>query len=127
MSTILIVDDNPGHLALLSDVLQAEGHTTQAAESGEQAIELALSTTPDLILMDIQIGDMGGVEALSVLRQNPATRAVPIIAVTALAMDGDKERLLAAGFDDYLSKPVDLAVVRKIVQRFLSSAEDGRT
>lgn len=133
MSTILIVDDDMRHRELFCDVLQADGHTTLTAENGTQAVELASSATPDLILMDVQMGEMGGVEALSELRKTPALAAVPVIAVTALAMDGDKEWLLAAGFDEYVSKPVDIGTIRDVVRRHASHvanaapAQDGRT
>ncbi|MBA4370039.1 MAG: hypothetical protein C0418_00465 [Coriobacteriaceae bacterium] len=127
VGTILIVDDDPTYRELFRDILQSEGHTAVTAENGARAIELASSATPDLILMDVQMAQMGGIEALVALRQNPVTSAIRVIAVTALAMEGDEERLLAAGFDDYISKPVDLDAIRAVVRCHAPLARDGKT
>jgi two-component system cell cycle response regulator DivK len=96
-------------MKLVRDLLQATGYETVEATTGEDAIELALSHRPDLVLMDIQLGGLDGVEALSRLRRDVRTAAIPVLAVTAQAMVGDRERFLEAGFDGYLSKPVDIA------------------
>ena len=105
---VLIVEDNERNMRLFRDVLEAAGHRTLAATTGERAVELAGEHAPDLVLMDIQLPGIGGVEALGRIRADERTRAVPVLALTAQAMEGDRERFLAAGFDGYLSKPVDI-------------------
>ena len=105
---ILIVEDNEKNMKLLRDVLTATGHRVLEATDGEGALALAREHFPALVLMDIQLPDMDGIEALTRLRADPATAAIPVVAVTAQAMKGDRERFVAAGFDAYLSKPIDL-------------------
>jgi CheY-like chemotaxis protein len=115
---ILIVEDNERNMRLFRDVLQAAGHRTLAATTGERAIELAGEQGPDLVLMDIQLPGIDGVEALGRLRSDDRTRDVPVLALTAQAMEGDRERFLAAGFDGYLSKPVNIADLVDTVTRY---------
>jgi two-component system cell cycle response regulator DivK len=105
---ILIVEDNDKNLKLARDLLQHDGFRTLEAETAAAAIALAEQHVPDLILMDIQLPDMDGVTALGRLRGSAATTSIPIVALTASAMAGDQERLLAAGFDGYLAKPIDI-------------------
>ena len=105
---VLVVEDNEKNMKLFRDVLRATGYRTLEATTGGRALELAAEHAPDLVLMDIQLPDIDGVEALSRLRANERTAAIPVLAVTALAMQGDHERFLAAGFDDYISKPVNI-------------------
>ena len=105
---ILVVEDNARNMRLFYDVLQASGYRTLEATTGESAVELALEHAPDLVLMDIQLPDIGGVEALGRLRDDERGAFLPVLALTAQAMEGDRERFLAAGFDGYLSKPVDI-------------------
>lgn len=105
---VLIVEDNPLNLKLARDVLTHHGFRILAADTAAGGIELAQRHSPDVVLMDIQLPDMDGVGALSVLRASPATAALPVVALTAFAMRSDVERLLAAGFDGYLSKPIDV-------------------
>jgi two-component system cell cycle response regulator DivK len=112
---ILIVEDNERNMKLFRDVLGATGYETLEAASGEAAITVAAEQTPDLVLMDIQLPDIDGREALSRLRADERTAAVPVLAVTAQAMQGDRERFLAAGFDGYLSKPVDVVELVRTV------------
>jgi two-component system cell cycle response regulator DivK len=112
---ILIVEDNERNMKLFRDVLGAAGYETLEAASGEAAITVAAEQTPDLVLMDIQLPDIDGREALSRLRADERTAAVPVLAVTAQAMQGDRERFLAAGFDGYLSKPVDVVELVRTV------------
>ena len=95
-------------MKLFRDVLQAKGYRTLEATTGGEAIEQAVEHVPALVLMDIQLPDIDGIEALGRLRNDVRTAAVPVLAVTALAMDGDRERFLAAGFDGYLPKPADI-------------------
>jgi two-component system cell cycle response regulator DivK len=105
---ILVVEDHEKNLKLLRDVLQATGYRTLEASTGGQALTLATEHGPALVLMDIRLPDMDGVEALSLLRMDERTASIPVVAVTAQAMEGDRERFKEAGFDGYLSKPVDI-------------------
>ena len=103
---ILIVEDNEKNLKLVRDLLQFKGYRTLEAGTAEQGISLAGEHRPDLILMDIQLPDLGGEQALARLRSDPVTASIPVVALTAMAMQGDEARLLAAGFCGYLSKPI---------------------
>jgi two-component system cell cycle response regulator DivK len=105
---ILVVEDNARNMTLLRDVLRATGYRTLEASTGGQALILATEHGPALVLMDIRLPDMDGVEALRRLRMDERTAAIPVLAVTAQAMKGDRERFKEAGFDGYLSKPVDI-------------------
>jgi two-component system, cell cycle response regulator DivK len=115
---ILVVEDNERNMRLFRDVLRAAGHRTLEATTGEEAVELATEHGPDLVLMDIQLPGIDGLEALGRLRADERTRAVPVLALTAQAMEGDRERFLAAGFDGYLSKPVNIADLVDTVSRY---------
>ena len=114
---ILIVEDNEKNMKLFRDILGATGYRTLEAVSGERAVELACSHAPDLVLMDIQLPGIDGIEALARLRADDRTARVPVLALTAQAMEGDHERFLAAGFDAYVSKPVDIAELVATVRR----------
>ena len=116
MSLILIVEDNDKNMKLVRDVLQAKGYETAEAVTGEDGVCMARELLPDAILMDIQLPGMSGVEALKVLRANPATAPIPVIAITASVMDQDRARILAAGFDAYVSKPISLKPFLEAVQ-----------
>ena len=105
---ILIVEDNDKNLKLARDLLQHDGFRTLDAETAAAAIALAEQHVPDVILMDIQLPDMDGVTALGRLRGLKATASIRVVALTAFAMAADRERLLAAGFDGYLAKPIDI-------------------
>ena len=115
---ILVVEDNETNMKLFRDVLIATGHRTLEASTGGQAVELATEHAPDLVLMDIQLPDMGGIETLGRLRADERTASVPVVALTAQAMEGDRERFLAAGFDGYLSKPVNVVDLIATVKRY---------
>ena len=115
---VLVVEDNEVGMKLFRDVLLATGYRTLEAMTGGQAVELAAEHAPDLVLMDIQLPDIDGVEALSRLRANERTASIPVIAVTAQAMQGDHERFLAAGFDDYISKPVNIVELVGTVRQY---------
>lgn len=106
---ILVVEDNERNMKLLRDVLRAAGYRTLEATTGRRAVELAVEHLPTLALMDIQLPDIDGVETLERLRADARTASMPVLALTAQAMQGDRERFLAAGFDGYLSKPVNIA------------------
>ena len=114
---VLVVEDNEKNMKLFRDVLAAKGFRTLAATTGKRAVALAIEHLPDLVLMDIQLPDIDGVEALARLRGDERTASIPVLALTAQAMHGDHERFLAAGFDDYLSKPVDVVELVRTVER----------
>ena len=113
---VLIVEDNEKNMKLFRDVLQATGYSTLEATTGEEAIELSLSQAPALVLMDVQLPGIDGVEALERLRQNERTASIPVLALTAQAMSGDRERFLEAGFDGYLAKHVDVGELIETVR-----------
>ena len=108
MAKILIVEDSEMNRDMLSRRLVRNGHAVIAAVDGQQAIEMAHAEQPDLVLMDISLPVLDGLEATRRLRGDPATRSMPVIALSAHAMQGDREKALAAGCDDYATKPVDL-------------------
>ena len=105
---VLIVEDNPRNLKLVRDLLDYAGYRTLGVSNAEDGIELARSRRPDLVLMDVQLPGMDGVEALSRLRAEPGGGEIPIVALTAFAMKDDRERFLAAGFDAYIEKPLNV-------------------
>lgn len=105
---ILVVEDNALNMKLFRDVLVATGYRTLEATTGGRAIELATAHAPAVVLMDIELPDLDGVQALHRLRSDVRTAAIPVLAVTAQAMRGDRERFLAEGFDGYLAKPVNV-------------------
>jgi two-component system cell cycle response regulator DivK len=113
---ILVVEDNEKNMKLLRDVLRAIGYRTLEASTARRALSLAINHRPALILMDIRLPDMSGVEALRTLRADERTAHIPVLAVTAQAMKGDRARFIEDGFDGYLSKPVD-------VDAFLATVE----
>jgi len=108
MSLILIVEDNDKNLKLVRDVLQVKGYATIEAGNAEDGIVLARTRSPDLILMDIQLPGMNGIEARKVLRADPSTARIPVIAVTASVMQQDRNLITEAGFDGYVGKPINL-------------------
>ena len=114
---ILVVEDNEKNMKLFRDVLQARGYRVLEATTAERAVELATEHVPDLVLMDIQLPDINGVEALGRLRADEHTASIPVLALTAQAMEGDRERFLAAGFDGYLSKPVNIVALLDTVKQ----------
>ncbi len=106
MAKILIVEDNPANMTLAVFLMQSVGHTVYSATDAEAGLTIAQSWQPELILMDIQLPGMDGLQATTLLKQSEATRAIPVIALTALAMKGDEERIRAAGCDGYIAKPI---------------------
>src|SRR5216684_9110379 len=106
MARVLIVEDNAANLALATFLLQSAGHTVLSATDAEAGLTLARDEQPNLILMDIQLPGMDGLEATALLKADDATRAIPVIALTALAMKGDEARIRAAGCDGYIAKPM---------------------
>ena len=115
---VLIVEDNEKNLELVQDILEFRGFRTLAASNGHQAVELARTHLPDLVLMDIQLPDLDGVSALKQLRSEASTGAIPVIALTAFAMSEDRGRLLDAGFDGYLAKPIDVRTLSETVLEY---------
>lgn len=115
---ILVVEDNEKNMKLFRDVLQAKGYSPIEATSGEQAVELATEHVPDLVLMDVQLPGIDGLEALERIRADERTASIPVVALTAQAMAGDRERFLEAGFDGYLSKPVDVLEFIATVEKY---------
>ena len=119
---ILIVEDNEKNLKLVRDVLQHHGYQTVEARTAEDGIELAAADPPDLVLMDIELPGIGGLEAIGQLKSDQRTAAIPVCALTASAMEGDRERCLRAGFDDYLTKPISVSEFPEQVRGWLGGA-----
>lgn len=117
---ILVVDDNPTNLKLVTFVLRARGYDVRTASSAEHALAVLDGFAPRLILMDIQLPGMSGLELTRALRAAPATRDVAIVAVTAYAMKGDEQRALDAGCDGYIAKPIDTRALPDTVARYLA-------
>jgi CheY-like chemotaxis protein len=120
-ATILIVEDNALNLELATDLLTAEGYSIHQARSGEEGVRVALAELPALILMDLRLPGMDGFAALRGLRGNPRTAQIPVVALTAQAMNGDKEAVMAAGFNGYISKPIDTRTFCQTIARVLGS------
>jgi len=119
MSTILVVEDNEKNLKLVRDVLQVKGYQTLEAGTGEDGVRLATERRPDLVLMDIQLPGMNGIDALKALRAEPATAAIPVIALTASVMQQDRQEIMRAGFDAFIEKPINLREFLDTVQKTL--------
>ena len=126
MSLILIVEDNDKNLKLVRDVLQVKGYSTLEAGTAEDGIRLARERRPDLILMDIHLPGMSGLEALKLLRADAATAAMPVIAVTASVMQQDRKQITEAGFDAYVSKPINIREFLDAVRGVLELKGPGR-
>lgn len=116
---VLVVEDNPLNLKLIRDVLEFRGFDVVTAETGEEGVAMASSTSPDLVLMDLQLPGIDGHEALQLLRADPRCRAIPVVAVTAFAMKDDLARAEAAGFDGYIAKPISVYALPEQLARFL--------
>jgi two-component system cell cycle response regulator DivK len=115
---ILIVEDEPSNLKLVRDLLERFKYETIEATDGEQGVQLARAQKPDLILMDIMMPKMDGLEATRIIKEDAVTKHIPIIALTSFAMKGDKERTLEVGCDGYISKPIDIRELMKMVDNF---------
>ena len=118
MSVILIIEDNERNLKLVRDLLQVKGYSTLEAVTGEEGVRLATEHKPDLVLMDIQLPGISGIDALRILRANPDTAAIPVIAVTASVMQQDRKMITEAGFDAYVGKPISM-------KEFLDAVKGG--
>jgi two-component system cell cycle response regulator DivK len=119
--TILIVEDNELNMKLFNDLLEANGYGTVQTRSGMDAIGLAREHRPDLILMDIQLPEVSGLEVTKWLKEDDELRSIPVVAVTAFAMKGDEERIREGGCEAYLSKPISVAKFLETVRHFLDS------
>jgi two-component system, cell cycle response regulator DivK len=122
---ILVVEDNERNLKLLRDVLEYAGYDVRVARTGEDGVTLAIKEPPDLVLMDLQLPGIDGMEALRQLRASPRTADVPVVAVTAQAMKQDRERALDAGFNGYVEKPISVRAFPDQVRSFLPDEEVG--
>jgi len=121
MKTILVVEDNPVNMRLVRLLLRTHGYAVAEATTGQEALTYLRSARPDLILLDMQLPGLDGFTLAAMLKSDAHTRAIPLVAVTAYAMKGDAERVLAAGCDAYLSKPIDDAALTKVIERCLLS------
>jgi two-component system, cell cycle response regulator DivK len=119
---ILIVDDNPVNLKLIRVLLLTEGYTVRTAADAEEALAMLKSFSPSLILMDVQLPGMDGLELTRRLKANPATRDIIVVALTAYAMKGDAEKAAMAGADGYLFKPVDIRTLPAVIASYLERA-----
>ena len=120
---VLVVEDNEKNMKLFRDVLRAKGFATIEAVTGEEGVELARRHAPSLVLMDVHLPGVSGVEALARMRADERTASIPVVALTAQAMRGDRERFLEAGFDGYLAKPVDVFELIDAVRGFCGSGQ----
>ncbi|MGH8723710.1 MAG: response regulator [Burkholderiales bacterium] len=122
MSTVLIVEDNDKNMKLARDVLQAKGYQTLEAVTGEEGVRLARERKPDLVLMDIQLPGISGIEAFKQIRGDARTKAIPVIALTASVTPTDRSAITAAGFDAFLGKPINLKEFLETVGRLVEGA-----
>jgi len=122
---ILVVEDNERNLKLLRDVLEYAGYDVRVARTAEDGITLAVKEPPDLVLMDLQLPGIDGMEALRRLRENSRTADIPVVAVTAQAMKQDRERVLDAGFNGYIEKPISVRAFPDQVRSFISGGAEG--
>lgn len=121
---ILVVEDNEKNLILMRDILEYQGYVVVLAQDGEEGIRLAREHRPHLILMDIQMPVMDGYDALKILRGDPGLQGMKVVAITGLAMSGDKELMLQAGFDDYLAKPFSIRQLSTMIKRHLGEEQE---
>jgi two-component system cell cycle response regulator DivK len=122
MAKVLVIEDNAANMKLATILLQSAGHTVLGASDAETGLMLAREQQPGLILMDIQLSGMDGLEATKLLKQSDATQGIPVIALTALAMKGDEERIRAAGCDGYIAKPVGYREFLALISTHLALA-----
>jgi two-component system cell cycle response regulator DivK len=126
MKTILIVEDNEKNMKLVRDILRHNGHETIEAPTGGEGVRLASEKKPDLILMDIQLPDIDGIEALRRIRQDATLDAVAVIAVSASVMPDDQQKIVTSGFDAFVTKPINLKQFLETVKRFLTQGRTAR-
>ena len=123
MSVILIVEDNEKNMKLVRDVLQFKGYQTLEAATGTEGLRLAREAMPDLVLMDIKLPDIDGITALKRLRADPQTRKMSVVAVSASVMPDDQQRIIASGFDAYITKPINVKSFIETVERFIGKPQ----
>src|SRR3954451_18550129 len=121
MATVLIVEDNERNMKLARDVLQAKGYQTLEAITGEEGVKLAREKKPDLVLMDIQLPGINGIEAFRQIRAHENTRSIPVVALTASVTPTDRSAITAAGFDAFLGKPINLKEFLETVKRLIEA------
>src|SRR5436305_11424972 len=124
--TVLIVEDNELNMKLFHDLLEAHGYQTIGTRNGIEALDLARKHHPDLILMDIQLPEVSGLEVTKWLKEDPELQAIPVVAVTAFAMKGDEERIREGGCEAYLSKPISVGQFIETIRRLLAVPEGDR-
>jgi len=122
---VLIVEDNELNMKLFNDLVETRGHKIVQTRSGMEAVELARQHRPDLILMDIQLPEVSGLEVTQWLKDDDELRSIPVVAITAFAMKGDEEKILQGGCEAYLSKPISVARFFDTIDHFLGAPEDG--
>jgi len=118
--TVLIVEDNELNIKLFNDLLEAHGYATLQTKDGIEAMKMARLHRPDLILMDIQLPEVSGLEVTKWLKEDPELRAIPVVAVTAFAMKGDEDKIRQGGCEAYIAKPISVAKFLETIQRFLA-------
>ena len=123
MSLVLIVEDNEKNMKLARDILQAKGYQTVEAETGEEGVKLARERKPDLVLMDIQLPGINGIDAFKQIRADAQTAGIPVVALTASVTPTDRSQITAAGFDAFISKPISLKEFVETVKRLIDSGK----
>ncbi|MFA4958092.1 MAG: response regulator [Candidatus Methanoperedens sp.] len=118
MTKVLVVEDNAMNMELELEIIESMGFSAHGAEDGKKAVEMVQKETYDLIVMDIELPDMDGIEAARMIRNRPEYKNTPMIAVTAFAMKGDRDRFLASGFNDYVEKPIDINLFIKVLEKY---------
>lgn len=130
MSKVLIIEDNPNNMLLIRDILESHGHTIYEAGCGMDGVFMARELVPDFIILDIQLPDINGDEVLVHIRADSTTHSIPVVAMTSFAMAGDREKLLRAGCDGYIEKPIDpinvMNQIRAVVERAAPRVEEER-
>ena len=126
MKKILIVEDNEKNMKLVRDILRHQGHVTLEAVNGLDGVRLALERRPDMVLLDIQLPDIDGIEALVRIRKDVSLDAIPVLAVSASVMPDDQQKIISSGFDAFITKPINLKQFVETVQRFLQNGRGKR-
>lgn len=123
MKRILVIEDNDDNMELITFILEANNYQTLKAVTGQEGVTLALQERPDFIILDIQLPDISGTDVLKMIRSSEIGDSIPIIAMTSYAMAGDREKLLAAGCDGYIEKPIDPATVMTQIEKVLGGPQ----
>ncbi|SLM28182.1 Polar-differentiation response regulator divK [Desulfamplus magnetovallimortis] len=121
MKRVLVIEDNENNMELITFILEAHNYITIRAETGQQGVDLALQERPDFIILDIQLPDIMGTDVLKIIRNSEIGNTIPIIAMTSYAMAGDREKLLGAGCDGYIEKPIDPAIVMSQIKKVIGA------